>query len=174
MKQRLFFILGFFCLFLFPSVYANDPDGNTYTTPERMFYITRSVNKNLVCYDYNLKEGKLDTEKPLHVYWVNREEHPGKKDELNYIQRKMAYGYKLVRQGDGQSVVTLTAYSGRELTIRPYKGRYACFIQIQNQEAILQSLYVQIKPSNPMSVEYVELRGVSVQSGQPLSEQIRK
>ena len=33
------------------AVAQNGSDGNTYTTPERLFYITRSLNKNLVCYD---------------------------------------------------------------------------------------------------------------------------
>ena len=122
MKQYRNIFIGLLLFVCVGTLWANDPDGNTYPTPERLFYITRSLNKNLVCYDLNLVNGQLDTEKPLHVYWINREEHPGKKDELNFIQRKMAYGYKLVRKEADQSVVTLTAYPGRELMIRAHAG----------------------------------------------------
>ena len=174
MKQYRNIFIGLLLFVCVGTLWANDPDGNTYPTPERLFYITRSLNKNLVCYDLNLVNGQLDTEKPLHVYWINREEYPGKKDELNFIQRKMAYGYKLVRKEADQSVVTLTAYPGRELMIRAHAGRYACFVRINGQESILQSLYVKSKPSNPMSVEYVELRGITVDGNQPVSEQVRK
>ena len=73
---------------------AAEPEDNLYLTPQRLFHISRSINKNLVCYDANLTNGKLDTEKPLNVYWVNREERTGEKEGLNFSQRKRAYGYK--------------------------------------------------------------------------------
>lgn len=174
MKQFRIIFIGLLLVVCVGTLWANDPDGDTYPTAERLFYITRSVNKNLVCYDMNLANGQLDTEKPLHVYWINREEHPGKKDELNFIQRKMAYGYKLVRKDTNQCVVSLTAYPGRELIIRAHGGSYACFVLINGQEAILQSLFVKTKPSNPMSVEYVELRGITTDGNQKVSEQVRK
>ena len=54
-----------------------ETEGNLYLTPQRLFHISRSINRNLVCYDVNLVGGKLDKEKPLSVYWVNREERMG-------------------------------------------------------------------------------------------------
>lgn len=65
-------------LFPFVASFAADPEEGTYPTVGRLFHIARSVNKNLVCYDVNLRDGKLDTHDPLNVYWVNREKHPGK------------------------------------------------------------------------------------------------
>lgn len=155
-------------------VAQNGSDGNTYTTPERLFYITRSLNKNLVCYDYRLTDGKLDKKDPIHVYWVNREEKVGQKEDINFFQRKMAYGYKQVEKGEDRVVFTLTAYPKRQMTLTGSAGKgYTCYVSISGKQAILQSLYVKTKPGNPMSVEYVELRGVTVDGGEAVTEQVR-
>ena len=58
------------------------------------------------------------------------------------------------------------------LTGSAAKG-YRCYVTISGQQAVLQSLYVKTKPSNPMSVEYVELRGVTVDGGEAVTEQVR-
>lgn len=176
MRRILFVsIISLLSLFAFVSgAMASDPEENTYPTPERLFHIARSVNKNLVCYDVNLVDGKLDTHEPLRVYWVNREEHPGETNGLNYIQRKMAYGYKLVSEGDDSSVVTLTAYSAKQLTISKRDGKYICHTTIDGHPAILQSLYVKAHSKNPMSVEYVELRGITFDTHEAVTERIKK
>lgn len=173
MKQKLILSLLMLCLPLVSS-FAEDLEGNTYETAERLFYIARSANKNLVCYDANFKDGKLDTKSPLKVYWVNREEHPGETNGLNYIQRKLAYGYKLVSGAPGRCVCTLTAYPDRKLTIAQQGTECTCFVTINNQQAILKSLYVKANPKNPLSVEYVELRGVSVDTKEVLTERVKK
>ncbi len=177
MKQKYFkqFILSLFMVCVpFFGLHAEDQEGNTYATAERLFYIARSANKNLVCYDANLVNGKLNTEKPLKVYWVNREERPGETNGLSYIQRKLAYGYKLVSNNQGQCICTLTAYPDRKLTITQKGSECICTVLINNQQAILKSLYVKASPKNPLSVEYVELRGVSVDTREPLTERVKK
>lgn len=154
--------------------YASNPEENTYPTVDRLFYIARSANRNLVCYDVNLENGKLNTQTPLNVYWVNREEHPGKTNGLSYFQRKMAYGYKLISQGDDSSEVTLSAYPAKKLTICKRDSKYVCLVTIDNHQAILQSLYVKAKPGNPLSVEYVELQGVTTDTGIKVTERVKK
>ena len=42
-------------LFPFVASFAADPEEGTYPTVGRLFHIARSVNKNLVCYDVNLR-----------------------------------------------------------------------------------------------------------------------
>lgn len=172
-KRKAYYILAVL-LFSFITAYANSPEDNTYPTAERLFHIARSLNKNLVCYDVNLENGKLNVQSPLNIYWVNREERPGETDGLNFFQKKMAYGYKLVAKGDDYSEVTLTAYAGKTLKICKLNKKYVCTTTINGQLAILQSLYVQCKPGNPLSVEYVELQGVSIDTGTPVSEKVKK
>lgn len=69
-------------LSLITVVHASNPDDSTYPTAERLFHIARSLNKNLVCYDVNLENGKLNTKSPLNIYWVNREERVGETNDL--------------------------------------------------------------------------------------------
>lgn len=147
---------------------------NTYPTEQRLFHIERSKNKNLVCYDMNLIDGKLNTKEPLDIYWINREEKPGEKKGLTAIQKRLAYGYKLISQGDDSCEITLSAYPDRKLTIRKHDDKYVCIIVINGQPAILKSLYVKAKPSNSLSVEYVELKGLSFDTGAQVSEKVSK
>ena len=173
MKQRMIISLLAICLPLL-SIYAQGLEENTYETAERLFHIARSANKNLVCYDANLVDGKLDTKKPLKVYWVNREERPGETNGLSFIQRKLAYGYKLIAEKSGSSICTLTAYPSRKLTITQESSKCFCYITINNQRAILKSLFVKANPKNPLSVEYVELTGLSVDTQEILTERVNK
>ncbi len=172
MKQ-LFLLLTLFISFNVGNIYAQNSDGNTYPTPERIFYIGKNSNKNIVCYDANVENGKLNPKEPIKVYWVNREETPGKTNGLNYIQRKMAYGYKVVSKGDDTCEITLTAYSGKKLKIEKRGEKYICTTTINNQSATLQSLFVQASSGNPLSVEYVELRGITA-TGEKVSERVKK
>ncbi|MDH6533880.1 DUF4833 domain-containing protein [Parabacteroides sp. 52] len=169
MNKKCFFLF-FFCL-SFSFLYAQE---NTYPTAERLFHIERSKNKNLVCYDVNIVEGRLESKNPLYIYWVNREEKPGEKKALSMIQKKLAYGYKLLKQGEEHCEITLSAYPDRSMTIQKINQKYVCLIPINGQPAILHSLYVKSKESNSLSVEYVELYGTSLQTQQPVSERVKQ
>ena len=177
MKKRLFnqWIVGLLMVcFPFMSLCADDLEDNTYETANRLFHIGKSANKNLVCYDANVVDGKLDVQKPLKVYWVNREERPGETNGLSFIQRKMAYGYKLVSGDQTRCICTLTAYPDRKLTIKKEGDKYICTVTINNKLAVLKSLFVKSSPKNPLSVEYVELRGISVETNEALTERVKK
>ena len=145
------------------NVWATDPREDFYLTAERLFHIARSVNRNLVCYDAHLTDnGQLVTDEPINVYWINREERPGEKNG------------QVVDKGDDYSVVTLSAYPDRQLTIKKHDGRYICQVKINGQESILRELYVKVSPRNSMSVEYVELRGETLNNGTTVSERIQR
>lgn len=152
--------------------WAVEAQENVYPTPERLFHIERSKNRNLVCYDVNLKEGKLDLKNPLEVYWINREEEPGKRKGLNFIQEKFAYGYKVNSKGQDTCEITLKAYPGRVLTLKRQNGAYVCILQINNQPAILKKLYVKAKDNDSLTVEYVELFGETTNGSQAVNEKV--
>lgn len=137
----------------------------------RLFHISRSLNKNIVCYDARVSKGKLDLKNPIHVYWHNNEDRPGVEEELNALQRKLAYGYKVKSAGNNEACVTLTAYNKRVLRVCQRNGKWVVLVGINGQECRLQELYVKTK--GPMSVEYVELRGVAVANGKHETERIK-
>ena len=165
-------ILLLFLLLAGTCLYAIEPEGNLYLTPQRVFHISRSINHNLVCYDVNLVDGKLDEDEPLNVYWVNREERMGEKNGLNFFQRKMAYGYKVVAKGKGSSTVTLTAYPARKIEVCRQGAGYACRTTINGKPAILQYMYVKVNDRNPLKVNYVELHGQTLSSKEEVTERI--
>src|SRR3954452_17345983 len=65
------------------------PSGNN----KQLFYLQRTANTNTIVYELNYNNRDLDVEEPIHVYWIRYTEQ-GQKEELNYIQKKFAYGVK--------------------------------------------------------------------------------
>lgn len=72
---------------------ANYPNVAQY--PGLLFYIQRNQNINTVVYEVNLQSaGLINLEKPVHIYWLQYDENRNTTiKELNYIQKKLAYGY---------------------------------------------------------------------------------
>ena len=124
--------------------------------------------------DTDQTNGKLDTKEPIKVYWLNREMEPGKTNGLSFIQKKMAYGYKVVSIAEHTCTITLTAYPEKKLTICREGDHFGCHGKIDNRQAILQSLYVKASPNNPLNVEYVELQGITTDTGVPVTEKVSK
>lgn len=170
--MRRFFLLLLSTVPFYFCTQAQTSADNTYATPERLFHIARSLNANLVCYDANIQSGSLDEDEPLRVYWLNRSDNPGYTNGLSFIQKKLAYGYKVVEKGSGLCRVTLSAYPARAISIRQYEGGYAGFVVINSSEARLTSLYVQLKPKSSVKVDYVELIGISTVTGEEVREKI--
>ncbi len=148
----------------------------TYATSNRLFHIERSVNKNIVCYDFNLSDGgALSQKEPIVVYWINREEKPGQRDKLNYVQWEMAFGYKVVSTGYHTASIRLNAFKDRAVIVdKTSDNQYICKIEIDHQLSVLRQIYVKTKTSNSLQVEYVELLGMNLETGMNVKERIVK
>ncbi len=138
----------------------------------RLFYVERSKNKNIVCYDVNLNGAGLNTAEPINVYWINREERVGARDGLSAIQKRLAFGYKVKSKNGTSAQIVINACPDRALRVEKDADSYKCFTQIDHQDAVLSKIYVKTKDSNSLSVEYVELSGISLVSGKLISEKI--
>jgi len=141
-------------------------------SPYRLFHIARSKNANLVCYDINLKGTSPDEDSPIHVYWINRTDHPGERSELSYIQRTMAYGYSSKKLKDGTFEVSLVAFPERKLVVLKEANIWRSRITINGKTAWLQKIYVQAKPESFMKVAWIELTGIDTKTGSTLTERI--
>ena len=62
----------------------------------------------------------------------------------------------------------------KKLTICREGDHFVCHVKIDNRQAILQSLYVKASPNNPLNVEYVELQGITTDTGVPVTEKVSK
>lgn len=137
----------------------------------RLFHIARSLNKNIVCYDVQLSGHGLDTKSPINVYWHRNEEQQGLVKPLSAIERKLAYGYKVVKATEKEATVTLTAYGKREIKVSQRGGKWVATISINGKECQLSHIYVKAKGA--MSVEYIELHGKTLNGNATQKETIK-
>ncbi len=143
-------------------------------SPNRLFYIARSKNANVVCYDANFnKNGELDQNNPIKVYWINRTDNPGHQDGLSYVQRQFAYGYDFDKQSDGSYIITLVAFKERKLTLKQTgKNKGICSLLINKKPAILKKIFIQTEPDSFRKVQYAELEGISADDGKIVKERV--
>ncbi|MGC8864811.1 MAG: DUF4833 domain-containing protein [Bacteroidales bacterium] len=141
----------------------------------RLFVIARSKNANLICYDLNyVATGRIDLEKPIHVYWLNQTDKPGTTDELSYMQEKLAYGYTSRPMGANRWEVSLVAFPQRKLFIeKSNEGEFYGRITIAGRQAILKKIYVQADPDNSLKVRWVEVSGIDLETGKEVKERIK-
>ena len=166
------FVQYLYCLSGFLPV-ALPNDDNTYSTEKRLFHIERSKNRNIVCYDLNTDTtGAPDEKKPLSVYWINREEHPGRRGDLSYIQEKLAYGYTVTGKQNGVIIIELNAVKDRKITVEHNERKFFCRIEINRQPSALQKIYIKTKTNNSLQVEYVDIQGFDLATGLLVTERI--
>jgi len=137
---------------------------------EHIFVFERSTNGNYVCYDINIEGGKLNQSRPLNAYWVIG---GGKRTEsLTFLDRKMAFGVKVVSSSENEALVHLTAY--KDLTIRICKrdGKWVGTVKWNGHEMILHKMFAQMGGSLGMKCEYVDVYGTDTATGAAHRERI--
>jgi len=139
---------------------------------DRIFFVSRNLNKNIIAYDVNIKNGKLDTDEPLHPYWYRLEEDPPSKGELTFIQRKLAYGYTVVDEAkvDNEATVKLKAYKKRLLRICKHKGKWVGITTINEKKCILTEIYAHCPTRT--SCDYLVLKGKALKDGKHEEETV--
>lgn len=142
-----------------------------YPGKARLFYVERSKNRNIVCYDANLIGMDINSSDPVYVYWINKEEHPGERNGLSLIQRRLAFGYKIKSKKPNDIRIELNATNKKQIEIIEKNGTYCSIVEINSEQAVLDKIYVKTKDSNSLSVEYIEMFGKNM-NGDPISEKI--
>lgn len=141
-----------------------------------MFYVQRTPNTNTIVYELNYREDKtLDTDNPIHVFWIRYQEG-GKHKELNFIQRRFAYGLKTYKKPGDNWDLRMVAYQKHPLHLqKAADGKYYVFTEINDKQAVLQRIYIKIDGGTfwHPNVLYIELKGYDAKTGTPLTEQIK-
>jgi len=147
------------------------PDNKFPALPEginRLFYVQRTPNANTIVYELNSdKEGKLNPDNPIHVYWLKYAER-GQKEELNYIQRKFAYGLVSRAINNDQYDIRFVSYKKFPLTLmRAGDGKYHIFATVDQKQIILNRIFIKIEGGSFWlpNVVYVELKGADPSTG---------
>jgi len=138
---------------------------------ERLFFVSRNLNRNIIVYDVQQKNGALNLDNPLHVYWYNQEHNPITTNELNFIQRKLAYGYTVVEKGKDEVTVKLKAYKKRLVKVCKRDGKWVATATINRKECVLTEIYAHCPTKT--SCDYMELHGKALDSGKKEKETVK-
>ena len=169
MKSSVTALLLVVFLSLLPrSIYAASGD-----KAGHLFFIERNKNKNLVQYDIRLTENRdLSDLRPVNAYWILEN---GRREELNSIERKFAYG--IIRQeklDKDKFKVILAAFKGWEIIVQRINDSFKAVVSINGIESILQKIYIKSEETRAglPKVLYVELVGRTKERGLPIKERI--
>ncbi|WP_347156856.1 DUF4833 domain-containing protein [Pontibacter chitinilyticus] len=141
-----------------------------------LFYVQRDPNANTVIYQLNQTEqGGLNEQEPVHIFWI-RYADKGERKELNYIQRKFAYGLKYKKIGKDSYELEFVSYPKLPLYLRKAAdGKYHVYATINQKQAILDRIFVRIQGGTfwVPNVLYVELKGKDATTGKVVIERIK-
>ena len=157
------------------KIFAQDKFPVPEANPYQLFYLQRTSNTNTLIYELNNKNGELDANEPVHVYWLRYDEQ-GQRAELNFIQRKFAYGIKSTLVSKDKYELHFVAY--KKFLMYLMKGannKYNVYATINRKQAILNRIFVKINGGSfwTPNVEYVEVKGVDPATGKEVMERMK-
>lgn len=136
------------------------------------FYVQRDPNANTVVYELNrTAQGILNEAEPINAYWI-RYADGGERKELNYIQRKFAYGLNTRKLAKDHYELKFVCYGKLALHLRKdAEGRYNVYTTINQKEAILDRVFVRVEGGTfwVPNVLYVELKGRDAATGKAVT-----
>ena len=164
-------ILGHITLFLALSLPLGVLADDVEPASERLFHIERNKNANIVVYDAQvLPDSNLTEDDPVVVYWLKLAEG-GHRKGLKNIEKKMAYGFKVESREGNRLVIKMKADVGRDLVVDVHEGTYRAFMEIDGRQALLEKIFIQAEETLMLpKVEYLELFGVDVETGEEIYE----
>jgi hypothetical protein len=150
--MKRFFILFILSFFVLLSSFSATPEG-------RLFQFERSTNRNYICYDVNLKDGKLNLKEPVNPYWIRAEEG-GEKKELSFLQFKFAFGYKVDSTRDNEATIHLSPYKNLPIRICKRNGKWIALVKMEGVEMQLTKMFAQMKGES-LTCLYVDVTGIA-------------
>ena len=137
-----------------------------------LFTIERSLNGNVVHYDAQLKDGKLDPQQPVVAYWVMGQD--GRHQELNLLEKLKAYGFSIFPDKQPEVFrMTLVSDKKKEIRVIHAGSEVRAEAQIGNCPAHLQKIFIESKKSWMVNLpEYAEMIGTDIRTGAECRERV--
>ncbi len=145
--------------------------------PNQLFYLQRDPNTNTVIYQLNVDgAGKVDEDEPIRIFWIRYAEQ-GQQQDLNFIQRKFAYGVKAKKIGPDKYELRFAAYSKRPFYLMKAGPDHAfhVYTAIANKQSVLDRIFLRIEGGTfwVPNVKYVELKGSNPATREPVVERFQ-
>lgn len=174
-------IVAFILLSTIGTVFAQSKKTKVVNFPvpkgieNQLFYLQRDPNTNTIICQLNAdRTGDVDSENPINVFWMRYDES-GQKADLNYIQRKFAYGINAKPLGNDRYELKFVSYSKFPLLLAKDKtGHYKVFATVNKKQIVIERIYVHIEGGTfwVPNVKYVEIKGKDAISGEDLVEKM--
>jgi len=142
---------------------------------QHLFKIERNKNANIVQYDVQMKAaGKLDPKEPVVAYWV-RLAKEGQKEDLKWIEKSFAYGFKAKYDAKtNTAIMDMAAKIKRKIKVLEVKGEYRAETTIDGQSAFLDKIFINATGKGMSTkVTYMELFGKDVKTGEDRYEKFK-
>lgn len=140
-----------------------------------LFYIQKSTNPNTVMYEGNRNDkDNLDEDQPVDVFWIRYQQDSTKKD-LNFIQRKLAYGINFDSIEDGSGYwINLVSYKKRKIYIfKNEAGEIQANMEINGKLSRFRSVFIEInKDFFIPEISFIELFGEDLITGTKIYERV--
>jgi hypothetical protein len=135
-----------------------------------LFVVRRSGNRNTVYFD--LPSPVADVDQPLSIYW-RLFSGDGRVEPLNWLERRLAYGYEVTRRPK-RDVVQLTFAACPERPIElHFAGVPQAVLSIGGVASVLREVYVTADETGLIpSVKHVDLVGTALDTGLSRRERI--
>lgn len=144
-----------------------------YDQQDMLFYIQRNQNRNTIIYQLNKNlDGFINIDKPVNVYWKEFERN-GVISEINFLQEKLAYGYRFNTINNETLQLSIVSYPSYMIYLTKIDGKYKAISKFNDHWAQLTNIYVYAEDFGVFpDVKYIELYGMITETGLPCYEKI--
>ncbi|OXA82058.1 protein of unknown function [Flavobacterium aquidurense] len=159
---------------------SKNPSPLHFPTPKNidnmLFYIQRDPNTNTAIYAINYQEnGKIDKSNPIKAYWIRYAEQ-GEKKDLNYLQRKFAYGIESKSLNNDEFEFQFVSYKKLPLTLKKIESdqKYHVFVNVNQKKIQVEKIFVRIEGGSYWlpNVKYAEVTGIDASSNKVITERM--
>jgi hypothetical protein len=126
----------------------------------QLFYIEKSTNKNIVVYEANVDEGKINQDNPLDIYWSRA--NSTSQGALSWLEEKFAYGVRYINERRKDKFY-ITSVPEQVLELKVEEGSCPKVVtEIDDQEVVMSKVYVNVTGTGlSTDVNYIEIEGVN-------------
>lgn len=140
-----------------------------------LFRIGRNRDANEIWYTANFNaNGTPDIKSPVDVFWLKKTAQ-NKTEPLTWIQNRLAYGVKVLKNNSGEVEFQFVSYPHRTFVMRNHNNRYQVFTTSNNHEIIVERIFINISGGTFMlpQISQVELYGIDTNTGNSTIEIIK-
>ncbi len=140
---------------------------------ELLFFIQRNYNSDSIVYKVNRnRDGLININDPIRVYWIKYSEN-GTIKELNYLQKKLAYGYTSNQISSDLFEFQLVSYPKRFFLAKKKNDNFHVVTNINGKQSSLDSVYIHADEDGVFpDVRFIEIYGKSFEDHESVFEKI--